>query len=129
MIRGLHYQINPHAQAKLVRVLEGTIMDVALDIRKGSPTFGQHFAIELSAENKKQLFLPEGFAHGFSVLSKTAIVLYKCNHLYNKQSEAGIRFDDRELKIDWKLESSSAIISDKDKQLPLFSDCVNNFEY
>ncbi|MGN6165283.1 MAG: dTDP-4-dehydrorhamnose 3,5-epimerase, partial [Flavisolibacter sp.] len=93
VIRGLHYQQNPYAQAKLVRVLEGKILDVAVDIRKGSSTFGQHFSIELSAENKKQLFLPSGFAHGFSVLSETAIVLYKCNAFYNKESEGGIKFD------------------------------------
>jgi dTDP-4-dehydrorhamnose 3,5-epimerase len=127
VIRGLHYQLLPHAQAKLVRVLEGTILDVAVDIRKSSPTFGQHFALELSADNKKQLFIPEGFAHGFSVLSETAIVLYKCNAFYNKQSEGGIRFDDSELNIDWKVDGAKAIVSDKDLQLPLFKDCFNNF--
>jgi dTDP-4-dehydrorhamnose 3,5-epimerase len=129
VIRGLHYQQNPFAQSKLVRVLEGTILDVAVDIRKGSPTFGQHVAVELSAENKKQLFLPAGFAHGFSVLSETAIVLYKCDSFYNKESEGGIRFDDTTLNIDWKVPADRAIISDKDQQLPSFTNCSNNFEF
>lgn len=127
VIRGLHYQLNPYAQAKLVRVLEGSILDVAVDIRKNSPTYGQYFSVELSAENKKQLFIPAGFAHGFSVLSETAIVLYKCNAFYNKQSEGGIRFDDPDLNIDWKVDPLKAIISDKDKQLPLFKDSLSNF--
>lgn len=129
VIRGLHYQMNPFAQAKLVRVLEGSILDVAVDIRKNSPTYGKHFDIELSAENKTQLFIPAGFAHGFSVLSETAIVLYKCDALYNKQSEGGIRFDDPELNINWQVPHDKAVISDKDKQLPLFKDSVSNFEY
>ena len=129
VIRGLHYQLNPHAQAKLVRVLEGTILDVAVDIRKGSPTFGKHFDIELSAENKKQLFIPAGFAHGFSVLSETAVVMYKCDALYNKQSEGGIRFDDAELNIDWKVEPARAIVSEKDIQLPSFQESISNFQY
>ena len=127
VIRGLHYQLNPHAQAKLVRVLGGSILDVAVDIRRSSPTFGQHFSIELSAENKKQLFIPEGFAHGFSVLSETAVVMYKCNTYYNKQSEGGIRYNDAALGIDWKIDTSKAVISDKDQQLPDFENCVNNF--
>ena len=100
VIRGLHYQLNPFAQSKLIRVLDGEILDVAVDIRKNSPTYGQHYSINLSSDNKKQLFLPAGFAHGFSVLSATAIVLYKCDAFYNKQSEAGIRYDDNELGID-----------------------------
>jgi dTDP-4-dehydrorhamnose 3,5-epimerase len=129
VIRGLHYQLNPSAQAKLVRVLEGRILDVAVDIRKGSPTYGQHFDIELSAENKKQLYIPEGFAHGFSVLSETAIVLYKCNAFYDKASEGGIRFDDAAIGIDWKVDAGSAIVSDKDLVLPLFKDAQNNFEF
>lgn len=127
VIRGLHYQLNPHAQAKLVRVLQGSILDVAVDIRKASPTYGQHFAIELSAENKKQLYIPEGFAHGFSVLSETAVVLYKCNAFYNKQSEGGIRFNDSELAIDWKIDLAKAIVSEKDLQLPDFKNSSNNF--
>lgn len=128
VIRGLHYQLNPAAQAKLVRVLEGRILDVAVDIRKGSPTYGQHFDIELSAENKRQLYIPEGFAHGFSVLSETAIVLYKCNSFYNKASEGGIRFDDAELGINWQVDPSAAVVSDKDLVLPSFKDALNNFQ-
>ena len=128
VIRGLHYQLNPYAQAKLVRVLEGNILDVAVDIRKNSPTYGQHFSIELSAENKKQLFLPAGFAHGFSVLSETAIVLYKCDAFYNKQSEGGIRYNDETLKIDWKIDPAKAIVSEKDIELPFFNDSVSNFK-
>lgn len=129
VIRGLHYQLNPYAQAKLVRVLDGVILDVAVDIRQGSPTFGQHFSIELSAENKKQLLIPAGFAHGFSVLSETAVVMYKCDALYHKQSEGGIRYDDADLQIDWKIDAAKAIVSDKDKVLPAFKDCVNNFAF
>jgi dTDP-4-dehydrorhamnose 3,5-epimerase len=128
VIRGLHFQLNPFAQAKLVRVLEGKILDVAIDIRKNSPTYGQHFAIQLSSENKKQLFLPAGFAHGFSVLSQTAIVLYKCDAFYNKQSEGGIRYDDSDLQIDWGIERGKEIVSDKDLQLSSFTGLVTNFE-
>jgi len=127
VIRGLHYQQPPHAQAKLVRVLHGAILDVAVDIRKASPTYGQHFAIELSAENKKQLYLPEGFAHGFSVLSDIAVVLYKCNAFYNKSSEGGILYNDPQLNIDWRIKESEAIISDKDAQLPLFVNSHSSF--
>ncbi len=129
VIRGLHYQLNPFAQAKLVRVLEGRILDVAVDIRKGSPTYGKHFDLELSAENKKQLFIPAGFAHGFSVLSETAIVLYKCNEFYNKESEGGIRFDDAALNINWQIPSGREIVSEKDLQLPAFQESRNNFEF
>lgn len=129
VIRGLHYQLNPSAQAKLVRVLEGRILDVAVDIRKGSPTYGQHFDIELSAENKRQLYIPEGFAHGFSVLSETAIVLYKCNGFYNKASEGGIRFDDAGLGINWQVDPSAAVVSEKDLVLPSFKEALNNFEF
>lgn len=129
VIRGLHYQLPPYAQTKLVRVLEGRILDVAVDIRKGSPTFGQSFAIELSAENKKQLFIPSGFAHGFSVLSETATVLYKCDQFYNKASEGGIRYDDPALGIDWQIEKGKEIVSEKDLTLPLFAACKNSFEF
>lgn len=129
VIRGLHYQLTPHAQTKLVRALEGTILDVAVDIREGSPTYGQSFAVELSAENKKQLLIPAGFAHGFSVLSQTAIVLYKCDQFYNKESEGGIRYDDPSLNIDWRIETGKEIISDKDLALPLFFHFKNNFKY
>lgn len=129
VIRGLHYQLNPAAQAKLVRVLEGLILDVAVDIRKGSPTYGQHFDIELSADNKRQLYIPEGFAHGFSVLSETAIVLYKCNSFYNKASEGGIRFDDAKLGINWQVDAAAAVVSEKDLVLPTFKDALNNFQF
>ena len=129
VIRGLHYQLAPYAQVKLIRVLAGSILDVAIDIRKGSPTFGQSFSIELSAENKTQLFIPAGFAHGFSVLSEQAEVLYKCDSFYNKDSEAGILYNDPSLKIDWKIPAGKEIISEKDKNLPLFADCKNNFSY
>ena len=128
VIRGLHYQLNPYSQAKLVRVLEGEILDLAIDVRKKSPTYGQHFSIKLSAENKKQLFIPAGFAHGFSVLSETAIVLYKCDRFYNKQSEAGFGYDDSDLKINWGIESGKEIVSVKDLQLPAFKNATTNFE-
>jgi len=129
VIRGLHYQVAPFAQAKLVRVLVGTILDVAVDIRKGSPTFGKTYSIELSAANKKQLFLPAGFAHGFSVLSETAEVLYKCDQFYSKASEFGILYNDPALNIDWKVPMDKAIVSDKDQVLPVFANCVNPFEF
>lgn len=127
VIRGLHYQLSPHAQSKLVRVLSGKILDVAVDIRKGSPTYGRHFAVELSAENKKQLYIPHGFAHGFSVLSDTADVLYKCDAFYNKESEGGIRYNDPILQIDWKIPAGKEVVSEKDIQNPLFVDSKNNF--
>ena len=127
VIRGLHYQLNPHAQCKLVRVLEGRILDVAVDIRKNSASFGKHFSVELSADNKKQLLIPHGFAHGFSVLSPTAAVLYKCDAFYSKESEGGIIFNDADLAIDWQLPLTDAIVSDKDIVLPSFKDCKNNF--
>lgn len=129
VIRGLHYQQDPHAQTKLVRVLKGTILDVAVDIRKGSPHYGQVYCVELSAENKKQLLLPKGFAHGFSVLSETAEVLYKCDAFYSKATEAGIRFDDPQLNIDWKIPSGKQIVSEKDNALPFMKDAQNNFVY
>jgi dTDP-4-dehydrorhamnose 3,5-epimerase len=126
-LRGLHYQNPPFAQTKLVRVLQGEIMDVVVDLRKDSSTYGQHFALRLSAENKKQLLIPHGFAHGFSVLSETATVLYKCDQFYNKASEGGIRFDDPTLNIDWGIDLKTAIVSDKDQILPLFKDCNSEF--
>ena len=122
VIRGLHLQINPFAQAKLVRVLEGEILDVAVDLRKNSPTYGQHISVLLSAENKKQLMVPHGFAHGFAVLSETASVMYKVDQLYDKSSERGIRFDDPALNIDWQLEANEIIVSEKDLVLPYFKD-------
>ncbi len=129
IIRGLHYQLDPFAQAKLVRVLQGTILDVIVDLRKGSPSYGKSLSIELSAENKKQLFIPKGFAHGFSVLSETAEVFYKCDQLYNKETEAGIRYDDPLLNIDWKVPAGTETVSAKDLELPLFASCKNNFEF
>jgi dTDP-4-dehydrorhamnose 3,5-epimerase len=129
VIRGLHYQLHPYAQTKLIRVLSGRILDVAVDIRKDSPTFGKSFSIELSAENKKQLFIPSGFAHGFSVLSDHAEVFYKCDSFYNKENEAGIIYNDPALKIDWKIPAGKEIISEKDKGLPAFAECKNNFAY
>ena len=129
VIRGLHYQLNPYAQAKLIRVLKGEILDVVVDIRQGSPSFGKSFSIELTAENKKQLYIPKGFAHGFSVLSEKAVVFYKCDAFYNKESEGGIRFDDPTLKIDWRIPLDQAIISEKDQLLPSLADCKNNFVF
>ena len=129
VLRGLHYQLNPYAQTKLVRVLSGTILDVVVDIRKGSPTFGNVFTIELSAENKKQLLVPKGFAHGYSVLSQTAEVLYKCDNFYNKQSEGGILYNDATLNIDWQIPLEKVIVSEKDLILPTFENCVTNFMY
>jgi len=129
VVRGLHYQQHPHAQAKLVRVLEGKILDVAVDIRTGSPTYGQHVAVELSAENRLQLLLPAGFAHGFSVLSDHATILYKCDAHYHRDCEGGIRFDDPALGIDWQVDLSKAITSERDRTLPLLSDCLHNFTF
>ncbi len=128
VIRGLHYQLNPNAQIKLVRVLSGAILDVVVDIRKKSETYGKHYSIELSAANKKQLFIPAGFAHGFSVLSEKAEVFYKCNEFYNKEREAGIYYNDPVINIDWKIDAGNEIISEKDKTLPLLAECKNNFE-
>ena len=116
VIRGLHCQLGKHAQAKLVRVLEGKVLDVAVDIRKNSQTFGKYVAVELSADNKRQLFIPRGFLHGFSVLSKTAIFAYKCDNFYCKEAEFGIRYDDEEIGIDWKIPADKVIISEKDRQ-------------
>lgn len=118
VIRGLHYQLAPHAQTKLVRVTEGSIFDVAVDLRQDSPTFGRWFGVELSADNFLQLLIPKGFAHGFSVLSDHATLYYKCDHYYHPQSESGVRFDDPDLEIDWRIDPAKAIISDKDWSLP-----------
>lgn len=118
VIRGLHYQLPPHAQGKLVRAIEGSVLDVAVDLRKGSPTFGEHVAVELSAENRKQLFIPRGFAHGFSVLSPTARIQYKCDEFYSPESEGGVMYDDPGLGIDWRIPEGDAVISDKDRKHP-----------
>ncbi len=120
VLRGLHYQVGEHTQAKLVRVLSGKVLDVAVDLRKDSPTHGQYEAIELSADNKRQLFIPKGFAHGFVVLSDTAEFFYKCDNYYNKEAEGGIIYNDRTLNIDWKLSKEQMIVSEKDRILPTF---------
>ena len=118
VLRGMHYQTGSHAQAKLVRVLSGEVLDVAIDIRPGSKTFGQHVSLLLSAENQKQFFIPRGFAHGFLVLSANATFFYKCDNFYNKESEGGILFNDPNLGIDWNFPTNELIISDKDKIQP-----------
>ncbi len=122
VLRGLHLQKGEHAQAKLVSCLEGRVWDVAVDLREDSPTFGKWYGIELTDENKLQFYVPRGFAHGFSVLSETAIFAYKCDNFYNKASESGIMYNDEELKIDWKLPLDKILISEKDQILPSFLD-------
>jgi dTDP-4-dehydrorhamnose 3,5-epimerase len=129
VIRGLHYQLDPYSQTKLVRVIQGSVYDVAVDCRKGSPTFGQSFGLELSEENKLQFFIPKGFAHGFSVLSETAVFSYKCDSLYNPAAERGILYNDPALKINWGIEASEAIVSGKDTIHPLFADAEMNFKF
>jgi len=129
VLRGLHYQLNPMAQAKLIRVVEGEVLDVVVDIRVGSPTYGKQFGLVVSAENKKQLYIPRGFAHGFLVLSDTCIFQYKCDNYYSKESEGGIHFNDPELNIDWGTDLSQVLVSDKDKVLPSFKDCKNTFVF
>ena len=129
VIRGLHYQLGEHAQTKLVRVISGKILDVVVDIRKGSPMYGQWLSIELSAENRKQLFVPKGFAHGFSVLSDTAELSYKCDQFYNKASEGGIIYNDPALQVEWQIPADKALVSGKDIQLPGLSACLNDFVY
>lgn len=121
VIRGLHAQSGDFAQAKLVRVLEGEVLDVAVDIRPSSPTYGQKFSVKLSADNKKQLYVPRGFLHGFSVLSETAIFFYKCDNFYNKQSEIGVMYNDLDLNIDWNIPEEKQIVSEKDLVLATFS--------
>lgn len=120
VLRGLHFQQGEHAQAKLVRVVKGKVLDIAVDIRKGSSTFGEHIAIELTGENKKQLYIPRGFAHGFVVLEDHTIFSYKCDNFYNKASESGIIYNDSILNINWGLPNEQLIISEKDKRLPKF---------
>ena len=121
IVRGLHYQLPPYTQAKLVRVMKGCVLDVAVDLRKDSETFGKHISVELSEENKRQLFIPKGFAHGFAVLSQEAVFEYKCDNYYAPGHEGGLRFDDPLLGIDWKIPSGEMILSDKDKSLQDFS--------
>lgn len=134
VLRGLHYQLPPFAQSKLVRVIEGRVLDIAVDIRKKSPTFGQYVSVELSGENKKQLFIPRGFAHGFLVLSETATFAYKVDNYYSPECDRGFAFDDEELAIDWQLPKNDFKLSDKDKKQPafqlaeVFNEFVNLYE-
>ena len=129
VMRGLHFQRPPYSQAKLVRVIQGCVLDVAVDIRKGSPTYGKHVAVELSGENKRELFIPHGFAHGFSVLSEKAVFLYKCDNFYAPHADGGISIFDESLGIDWKIPSELAILSEKDKHHPLLKDFETPFVY
>lgn len=127
VIRGLHYQLHPHSQSKLVSVLEGKVWDVAVDLRKNSSTYGKWYGIELSAENKLQFLIPKGFAHGFSVLSDSALFSYKCDDFYNQASERGIHYADPVLNIDWKINPDAAVVSNKDLLYPHFSQAEKNF--
>lgn len=127
VIRGLHYQLSPYAQAKLIRVVEGSIFDVVVDLRRDSDTFGKWFGLELDSESKRQLFIPQGFAHGFSVLSEIAVLQYKCDNLYNPAAERSLSIADPVLNIDWKTDLRDAIISAKDIAAPLFADAEINF--
>ena len=127
VVRGLHFQKPPYAQAKLVRVVEGSVLDVAVDIREGSPTYGKHTAVELSADNKRQFFIPKGFAHGFAVLSETAVFQYKCDEYYHPEAEGAIAWDDPTLAIDWKIGKDKVLLSDKDRQHPMFNDFITPF--
>ena len=129
VVRGLHYQLNPHAQTKLIRVLSGEIIDAVVDIRKNSPTYGKAYTILLSAANKKQLLVPKGFAHGYSVISETAEVFYKCDEFYHKESEGGIFWNDPSLQIDWQLPADKIVVSDKDKVHPLLENVSHNFVF
>ncbi|ACU08372.1 dTDP-4-dehydrorhamnose 3,5-epimerase [Flavobacteriaceae bacterium 3519-10] len=122
VLRGIHLQKGDHAQAKLVSCLEGKVFDVAVDLRESSPTFGQWFGVELSPENKLQLYVPRGFGHGFSVLSETAVFSYKCDNFYHKESEGSVIWNDKDLNIDWKLPENDILLSEKDRHLPTFSE-------
>lgn len=127
VIRGLHFQRPPYAQSKLVRCVRGAVLDVAVDIRKESPTYGQHVAVELTEDNHRQIFIPKGFAHGFAVLSDIAVFQYKCDEFYHPESEGGISLLDSELGIDWKIPTDKAILSPKDTKHPLFKDFITPF--
>jgi dTDP-4-dehydrorhamnose 3,5-epimerase len=129
VIRGLHFQRPPHAQTKLVRVVEGAVIDTVVDLRRSSSTFGTVYQVELSAENGKQLLIPAGFAHGFSVITETAQVIYKCDKPYNRESEAGIIFSDPHLKIDWRMKAAGIIVSDKDRSLPEWHSFGDDFGF
>lgn len=129
VLRGLHFQKTPYAQSKLVRVIKGAVLDVAVDIRRGSPTFGQHVAVELTAENHRQCFIPRGFAHGFSVLSKEVIFQYKCDNFYVPQSEGALAWDDPDLGINWQIPMDKIILSEKDKHHPRLKEMEWLFDY
>lgn len=129
VMRGLHFQAPPFSQSKLVRCVRGRVLDVAVDIRRGSPTYGRHVAVELSAENHRQLFIPRGFAHGFSVLSETAVFQYKCDNPYAPSSEGGISILDNSLGIDWQIPAGKAVLSEKDGHHPLFAEFDSPFDY
>lgn len=129
VLRGLHFQKMPYAQSKLVRVIKGRVLDIVVDIRKGSPTFGKHVATELSDKNKLQFFVPRGFAHGFVVLSDEAILQYKCDNYYTSQAEGGVLWNDPALNIDWQIPMEEIILSDKDKTNPLLSDSDYLFDF
>ena len=129
VLRGLHFQKPPHAQSKLVRVVKGAVLDVAVDVRRGSPTFGQHVAVELSAENHRQFFIPRGFAHGFVVLTDEVVFQYKCDNFYAPQYEGAIAWDDPDLGIDWRVPSEDVLLSDKDRCHPRLKDAEWLFDY
>ena len=129
VVRGLHFQKPPYTQAKLVRVVKGAVLDVVVDIRKGSPTFGKHVAVELNEDNHRQLYVPHGFAHGFAVLSDEAVFQYKCDNFYEPESEGAIAWDDPDLGIDWKIPADKIILSEKDKAHPCLKDIECIFEY
>ncbi len=129
VLRGLHFQKPPFAQSKLVRVIQGAVLDVAVDLRVGSPTYGKHVAVELTAENRRQLFIPRGFAHGFSVLTDEVVFQYKCDNFYAPQSEGAIAWNDPALGIDWRIPEASVILSEKDKHHPLLKDLPETFYY
>lgn len=129
VVRGLHFQKGAFSQSKLVRVVEGSVLDIAVDIRRGSPTFGRHVAVELTADSHRQLFIPRGFAHGFSVLSEHAVFQYKCDNYYAPQAESAIAWDDPALAIDWRVSPEEAILSEKDRHHPLLADCPDLFDY
>ena len=128
VVRGLHFQLPPHAQSKLVRVVSGCVLDIAVDIRKSSPTFGKYVAVELSAENHRQIFIPQGFAHGYSVLSEEAVLEYKCDNYYAPESEGAIAWNDADLAIDWLIPAEKVILSEKDKHHPTLAECKTLFE-
>lgn len=129
VLRGLHFQKPPHCQSKLVRCIKGAVLDVAVDIRKGSPTFGKYVAVELTEDNHRQFFVPRGFAHGFAVLSEEAVFQYKCDNFYNKESEGSVAWNDPQLAIDWRIPTDKVILSEKDKQSKNIADADYLFDY